>query len=453
MLLWVRAERVVAIDRLATSRAVLSSEVPRRRAVLRLLSLGVACVAGLLAAGSALAAGYENPILYTARHQGMGGTAIASVDDPSAALHNPAGLQGVRGLALLGSGTLLLAHFTGSPAAPASASSIQSDLIIAPFFMGAAAYRAATWLSLGAAVFSSASGGADYVYPVPNGGALYQQSRLRLLAYELTPSLSLNVPKDAVLPGELSVGVGYRITLVSFERQEGQRGGQQALDLDMRATDLQGFRAGLQYRASPLFAIGFVYRNRIEAAMSASDGTVLGQAATDVEFPFVLPTQFGGGIRSDYDRLGVAFDAQYTLHSQNKRTDLAALIGGTPLLIPNPLEWRDAFTLRFGFEFRLGPSEEVPIRLGYMYDESVTSPAYPSPFAAPPGPTRSFTMGGGYVANSWEVNLALAIVAASAEVRASDLAPPGACPGCGFAGEYGIGATALYLDFSTDIEL
>jgi long-subunit fatty acid transport protein len=431
-------------------RAAMARAAVPRAATAR--ALCVASVASLLSGGSALAAGYEVPILYTARHQGMGGTAIAFVDDASAALHNPAGLQGVRGLGLLGNGTLLLAHFTGSPAAPASASSVQSELTIAPYFMGAAAYRAATWLTLGAAVFSSASGGGDYVYPVPNND-LYQQSRLQLMAYELTPLLSLNVPKDAVLPGELSVGVGYRLTFISFQRQEGDRNGLQALDLDMSATNASGFRAGLQYRVSPLFAIGLVYRNRIEAAPHAADATVAGQAATDAEFSFVLPTQLGGGIRSDYDRLGVAFDVLYTLQSQNEQGDLTSLIGGTPVTIPNPFEWRDAFTMRFGFEFRLGPSEEVPIRIGYVYDERVTSAAYPSPFAAPPSPTRIFTLGGGYVASNWEMNVALAVLAASSEVRVGDLAPPGACPGCGFAGEYGTSATGLYLDFSTDIEL
>jgi long-subunit fatty acid transport protein len=418
----------------------------------RVMPFAAACLLGVFGAGSAFAAGYEVPNLYTARHQGMGGTAIAYVDDPSAALHNPAGLQGVRGLAFLVNGSALVGHFTGSPASPASANSIQSDLFVAPYVMGAAAIRAASWLSLGVAVFSTASGGADYYYPVP-GSPVYFQSRLQLLAYELSPLLSLNVPKDSVLPGQLSVGIGYRLTRVSLARQDGQRDGVQALDFDVQSIDARGFRAGLQYRASPLFAIGVVYRNRIETTTRADEATVAGQPVTDVEFPFVLPSQLGAGIRSNYERLGLAFDLQYTRHSENDQADLTSLIGGAPLSVPNPFDWRDAFTLRFGFEFRLGPSEEVPIRLGYIHDERVGSPAYPSPFSAPPAPVRILTMGGGYAVGSWELNMALAIASGSAEVHPEDLAPPGSCPACGFAGEYGVNATGLYLDFSTDIEL
>ena len=52
-----------------------------------------------LTASSAHAAGFDTPLMYTARHQAMGGTAIGYVDDPSAAYHNPAGLQGVHGVA------------------------------------------------------------------------------------------------------------------------------------------------------------------------------------------------------------------------------------------------------------------------------------------------------------------------------------------------------------------
>ncbi len=92
----------------------------------RSMSASVLSLALVLASGSAGAAGFDTPILYTAKHQGMGGAAISYVDDPSAAFHNPAGLQGVNGLAFLGDVSMLLAYVTGSPASTASASGIQS---------------------------------------------------------------------------------------------------------------------------------------------------------------------------------------------------------------------------------------------------------------------------------------------------------------------------------------
>jgi long-subunit fatty acid transport protein len=413
-----------------------------------------AALALALASASARAdaAGFDTPILYTARHQGMGGAAISYVDDPSAAFHNPAGLQGVDGLAFLGDFTLLLAHITGSPAPSASASGIQSQLTVAPLFLAAAAYRVDSWLSLGLGVFPSASGGAEYEYAVPDSET-YQTNATSLVFYELTPLLSLNVPRDTLLPGELSFGVGYRATLATFERRQGERENPRGLDLDLSGSNFAGFRAGMQYKAGELLSLGVVYRNKVRVNTQGDEGTVLGMPATNVELPFILPAQFGGGIRSDYDRLGVAFDAVYTFQSQNDRTLLTGSVGGNAASIPNVFAWSDAFTLRFGFEFRLGPAEELPIRVGYVYDATVSSRTYPSAFSTPPAPTRTFTFGGGYDAGSWEVNLALALRGGSTEIDAAELAPPASCPTCGFSGQYAITTTGLYVDFSTDIEL
>lgn len=428
------------------------ARLPRWGARVRSVAASALIAAQLLASGSARAAGFDTPILYTARHQGMGGAAIGYVDDPSAAFHNPAGLQGVNGLAFLGNFSLLLAHITGSPAPAASASGIQSQLTVAPLFLAAAAYRMQSWLCVGLGVFPAASGGAEYQYAVPDSDE-QQVNATTLVFYELTPLLSLNVPEDAVLPGRLSVGVGYRATLATFERQQGDRENPRGLDLDLTGENFTGFRAGMQYRAGKLFSVGATYRNKVRVTTRADEATLLGMPAADVELPFILPAQFGAGIRSDFGRLGVAFDAVYTFQSQNDRTLLTATLGGTPASLPNVFAWRDAFTLRFGLEVRLGPAEELPIRAGYVYDETVSNRTYPSAFATPPTPTRTFTLGAGYDARSWEINLALALRSGSTDVAPEELAPAASCPTCGFSGEYAITTTGVYVDVSTDIEL
>ena len=382
----------------------------------------------------------------------MGGAAIGYVDDPSAAFHNPAGLQGVQGLSLLGDLSLILAHVTGSPERVASASGIQSDLTIAPFFLAAAGYRVDPWLSAGLAVFPVASGGAEYEYVVPDSPE-YQLNATSIVFYEVTPLISLNVPEDALVPGQLSFGLGYRVTLGTFGRQQGVRDDPRGLDLALSGGNFTGFRAGMQYRPAKYFSLGLVYRNPVRITTSAAEATVQGNVARDVELPFVLPAQVGGGIRADVDRIGAAFDATYTFQSDNERSDLSGSIGGNAVRVPNVFAWRDAVTLRFGFEYRLGPAEEVPIRLGYVYDDQVASRRFPSAFGTPPVATHTFTFGGGYVAGPWEMNLAMALRGGSTDIRPEELAPASECPTCGSSGQYGIAATGLYLDFSTDLEL
>src|SRR5689334_16096925 len=103
------------------------------------------------------AAGYDTPILYSARHQGMGGTAIGYVDDPSATFHNPAGLSGVKGLSLLLDLSLILGEVEASP--DRGATSITSEPVLAPFFLAAAAARVHDWVTIGVGFFPVASGG------------------------------------------------------------------------------------------------------------------------------------------------------------------------------------------------------------------------------------------------------------------------------------------------------
>ena len=69
----------------------------------------------LVGVGPAHAGGFDTPILYSARHMGMGGTAIGYVYDPSALFHNPAGLAHTDFIAITGDFTPLIGNITSSP--------------------------------------------------------------------------------------------------------------------------------------------------------------------------------------------------------------------------------------------------------------------------------------------------------------------------------------------------
>src|SRR6478672_1589012 len=98
----------------------------------QLLGAGAAILVAL-APAPGHAAGFDTPILYTARHQAMGGTAIASVDDASAGFHNPAGLQGVRGYGFIGDFSLILGKVRATP--DELAGNLESNTVKAPFFL------------------------------------------------------------------------------------------------------------------------------------------------------------------------------------------------------------------------------------------------------------------------------------------------------------------------------
>ncbi len=414
-------------------------------------SLGVvACALGLTCTRGAGAAGFDTPILYTARHQAMGGTAIASVSDPSAGFHNPAGLQGVKGLGFIGDFSLILGKVRASPT---PTTNLKSDTVLAPFFLLGGAYRVHEWLTVGFAGFPVASGGAEYRYPISTRDPTEWVDKTQIVFFEATPMLSLNVPKDEWLPGKLAFGAGYRFSYVSFDRKRGEPETLQYLNLEMKGTNATGFRLGVQYQPIEPLKLGVVFRNKVVVESKADTATVLTAQGTDASLDFTLPAKLGFGARLDLGPVGVASDVEWAFQSQNKRAPLKGTIMGANAQVSNVFDWQNGVTWRNGFEYRLGQAPKlpvlVPLRVGYIYDSKVTNSLYPSAFGTPPGPTHTFTGGAGFVEEHWQVNVAVARRVGSATVETTDTS----CIFCGFPGKYKIWMTGLYVDASVDLPL
>jgi long-subunit fatty acid transport protein len=406
----------------------------------------VAC-AIVVVTPAVLAAGYDTPILYSARHQGMGGTAIAYVDDPSATFHNPAGLSGVKGLSLLGDLSLILGQVQSSP--DDDVTSIESEPVVAPFFLAGAALRVHEWVSVGVGFFPVASGGAEYRYELQNDPIV---DSTRVLFLEATPAVSLNVPKDAWIPGELALGAGYRASFLSFQRERGQPSDPRLLNLHMKGSSFTGFRVGAQYHPVPALGFGVVFRNRIEVESQADEVTVFTQTATDASLPFVLPAKLGTGVEYELTRWRFAVDLEYAFQSQNDRVDLEGTLDDFEAAVPNIFDWQDGVTLRTGVEYRLldGP-RRYPLRVGYIFDSTVSSDEYPSAFGTPPAPTHTVSLGGGVDFGVWQVNGAVARRFGQTTVEAANLGT--GCVFCSFEGDYSITMTGFYLDGSVNIDL
>lgn len=393
-----------------------------------------------------LGAGFDTPILYTARHQGMGGTAIASVNDASAGFHNPAGLQGVRGLGLIADFSLILGKVQASPT---TTDNLESRTVVAPFFLVGAAYRLRPWLTLGLAGFPVASGGAEYRYPVGRTKPATWLDKTDIVFFEVTPMLSLNVPRDRFVPGKLAFGAGYRFDYVTFTRERGEPESLSYLNLHMKGTSFSGVRLGLQYQPIEPLKFGVVFRNKVVVGTHADTAKVLTAEATGAALDFVLPAKLGFGMRADLGRLGLATDVEWAFQSQNQRPPLSGTLMGQKAEVPNVFDWQNGVTLRLGAEYRVGARERFPLRVGYIFDSRVSNPAYPSAFGTPPAATRTFTAGAGYVQDTWQVNLAISRRFGSTHVTAAELGK--GCQFCGFAGDYALRMTGLYVDASVDL--
>lgn len=415
------------------------------------LVVAAAALGALLQPGSAFAAGFDTPILYSARHQAMGGAAIGYVDDPSAAFHNPAGLQGVQGLAFMGDFSLILGKVKSSPDDVDTTRSIESGTVVAPFFLLGAAYRVHEWLSVGLAGFPVASGGAEYEYPF---GPFNWIDSTEIVFLEATPLLSLNIPEGRLIPGKLAFGAGYRMSLVSLERRKGDPDDPQLLDLALSGTNFKGFRVGAQYQPIDQLQLGVVYRNKIRIKTTADEAVAGGMQWRDAELEFTLPAKLGFGARVDIADVGFAADVEWAFQSQNTRQVLSGTPEGatTPETAVNIYEWQNGVTGRFGFEYRLGSRQRtIPLRAGYIIDSKVGNSAYPTAFGTPPAPTHTLTAGAGYVTEHWQVNLAASRRFGSTTISQDELGE--GCDLCSYAGDYSMTMTGLYVDVSVDLPL
>lgn len=395
-----------------------------------------------------LAAGWDTPIVHTARHQGMGGTAIGYVDDPSASFHNPAGYGGIEGLEVLGSFSLLLGHLQTSPAAHDEARNVRSDLVVAPFPLIAAGYRLHDWVTVGLGAFPVASGAASYTYPAAVGDDEVEDG-LRAVFFEITPGVTLTVPKE-ILPGRLSLGVGYRITAVTFDRTQGTPSSR-ALDFSLLGWNYTGFRVGAQYSPIEDLRLGVVVRNLVTVTAKGDEGDALGGTFNDIELDFNLPLKVGAGARYDFERFGFALDYEFAAQSQNDVVELSGVPEGVEerIALENHFMWQDGHTVRGGVEYRQPIRQHtVPLRAGYVFDGQVGNEKYPTPFGTPPAPTHSVTIGSGFRTGSFQANVAGAYRFGSVEVTERET-----CNFCGYPGDYAISLFGAYVDVSYEFDL
>jgi len=403
---------------------------------------GTVAVAGAMAP-LARAGGYDTPILYSAQHMGLGGAAIAYVDDPSAMFHNPAGLMGTKGLSLMANLTLVTGAIQSSPDEFNRNEESESLLALAPLV--GVSYDVDDVVAFGLAFYPVASAGAEYLY-VDEATQVATRNFTSVRFLEVSPGMAFKIPGT-----NLSIGAGYRFSIVQLGRYlgpEDKSEGGPKFDVSMSGKNAAGFRVGLQWQPIPELQLGLVYRSLTRTSIEDDKGTVLAPA-TNIETEFTLPAKAGFGVRANLDPIAIVLDVEYGFYSQNVSNEFVA---DPVLLLPivNVSRWRDAVTVRAGVEY--GVDDRYFFRGGFLYDGQVSQENFPSAFGTPPTSTSTITAGFGYkCGDNWKLNFAVAHRFGSTKVeRAKTDSDGSALPGCipcSASGDYSLTMTAFYLDF------
>lgn len=377
------------------------------------------------------AGGYDTPILYSAQHMGLGGAAIAYVDDPSAMFHNPAGLARTFGLTLSLNASLITGSIQSVPDSSLGPQESEPILAVAPLI--GASLRPVDWFAFGVAFYPVASAGASYKYD-KNGTAITNETDVRFL--EIAPSIAFELPEH------IRLGVGYRISFASLDRKLTDTLG---FDAHLSGTNFTGFRFGAQWDPIPELQIGAVFRTMTATDIKDPSGKVI-TTQGPVSTTFVLPARLGLGFRLKLEPFRFAFDFEYGFHSQNQRATFA-YAGSQALPLVNVFKWHDAITLRGGVEYAF--KDTWFFRGGFIYDGQVSEEKYPSAFGTPPAATVTGTLGVGYKhGDDWKMNFAAAYRLGTTKVERNLTTDDEACLPCAFDGDYKLSMLGVYLDFT-----
>jgi long-subunit fatty acid transport protein len=419
-------------------------------------SLLLAATLGCLMPSSARAGGFTMTVM-GGRRTGMLAN-LARPDDMTALFHNPAGLGHIKRLSLMGDFSLLVGGITSSPQSP-DALSIDSEPVIAPFFLVGAGYRVLDFLTVGIAVYPVASASGSYKYQTATG-ANYENST-KLVFIETSPGVAANFDDIG-----LRIGAGYRFTAVTLARKI-IVDGSPSVDFDMSGFNFLGFRVGAQWTAiKDHLQLGVSYRHKTVTTVKQDEVYVPwpvgcstpGECkADDGVAEFTLPGRLIFGLRGDYANIGAAVDFEYAFNSQNERTTLSGnrKDNGNPIELDNVFLWDDAITLRVGGEYRIALGKENTIipRLGFVFDSRTSKKEYPTAFGTPPGPTYTITGGVGFERGPYRANVAYGYRFGSATITPEDLAKgTETCAFCSYEGDYAIQLNGIYVDFSYDFE-
>ncbi len=409
----------------------------------KLWSTLIASCAVFTAPSVVQAGGYDTPILYSARHIGMAGTGVSSVSDGTALFLNPAGLANIDRGSVIADFSLLL----GTATAPI-AGDVEAEPTVGPFFLVGGGYRVIDHLTIGAAVYPVTSAGATFLYGAPE-----IQNETELVFIEASPGLAVD------LPGGVNLGIGYRITYASLYRFAGNDAAK-TLDFDMSGVNFAGLRLGAQWamdlegQGDPRISVGAHYRHKTVTELTADEGFALTDNFEDLSIKFTLPSRFSFGARFDIFDFGVALDAEYALNSQNKGYPLegTSMVTGQKASVANYFRWTDAWTLRGGFEYRL-LKDQLPVRVGYIWDQKTANEKFPNAFGTPPGPSHIGTCGVGWNMKHWSFNAAYAYRTAQGEVTPEDVAAGREevdpdCLLCNGPGDYELSMHGIYVDAS-----
>jgi long-chain fatty acid transport protein len=348
--------------------------------------------------------------VHGAKAAGMGTAFVGIADDPSAILHNPAGLTQVSGTNMYGGVTAVIpsTKYT-SP----SGESEETDfrVFFPPHFYISSDFGMEK-IVLGLGIFS----------PFGIGGRYWSEDGLtRYLSTESTiATISVNPTLAWQVTPRVSVGFGvyYLHSLNTAEKMVDQSmfgagDGKSSLEADGGGW---GYNLGILVAPFEKLSLGFAFRSNV--SVDQKGDTELENIAPALQ-PLFGGSQYKTGVETTVDlpeilsfgiaykattKLTLAFDVEWLKWSRfdqqilNFEQEVPAA-GFSDILID--FDWDDQWLIKFGLEYYL--NEKFALRTGYAFIETPVPEHTLSP-ANPDADAHNFSIGFGYKTGKWVVD-------------------------------------------------
>lgn len=355
----------------------------------------LACISAVLVAGSgpAFGAGFQINE-HAAAATGRASSVVATVNDPSAIWHNPAGLASAEGTQFLVGVTTILPEGKysgpGLPSTNPGGAVTDYDASSAPAFVpNAYVSRALSSKAyVGFGFYLPYGLGLKWDNPDEFAGRTVAQE-LELRTFFMTPTIALKL-SDMV---SVAVGVSLVPSTVYLKRTLGATDNGQVLfptsvyekegtvEVSGSAFGV-GANAGVQLTFLDNLKVGLAFRSAVDLSFSGdADFDIPADAPAEIRANFpdqtgsadiTLPHTFLLGIGWQAEDWVIELSGQLTLWGSYDELALNFDTGRPTPTSSSPRNWKAVPLIRLGGEYRidLGGGMSVPVRLGAAYDIS-----------------------------------------------------------------------------------
>ncbi|MBX2813913.1 MAG: outer membrane protein transport protein [Myxococcales bacterium] len=378
---------------------------------LRVLSLG-----WLLLWGQLAQAGGFQINEHSASATGQANSVVATINNPSAIYHNPAGLTETQGTQFLVGLTTIFAvaeyRGPGLPGAggPTDGQNISSSPSFVPHVYASHAVSERLYIGLG---FYSPFGSRVEWEDADEFVGRTQSRRIGLQTSYFTPTVALKLSKNL----SIAAGISLIPAVLLIERSLGDPVTQAPLFSDGGLIEIGatafgiGASAGIQWTILDHLRLGFSYRSAVELGFEGDANFTLPESVPSSlrsNFPdqtgngdLTLPHSLAVGAGWSQGPFSIELGAQWTLWESYDELTInfdAELPAKTST---SPRNWENALILRVGGSYQLG---NATVRAGIAYDFS-PMPDETIEFTIPSNDRINSSLGGGYAWQRYRIDL------------------------------------------------